>query len=254
MMTKIPGIHEMPQVLRARGYRLYTKDNRRLIDLWLNGGTAVLGHTPPNILRELKSVASRGLYAPFPHFAEGRLLKALSKLLPEYSFRLYAAPPQELTIYKIWRPFTDQKNPFAVLNSPLLELVLPTPLSLCVIAAQSEEQLAALPPNDMLSPLLLTAATRGVYDLIAASPQRANPHLPRTFKALKENTCPWQREGIYLTLKQAPSPEIWTALFDKFLKAGFLLPPTPDLPVILPREMSPGEDVKLAAVLGYTAS
>ncbi len=86
-------LKQMPAILRARAYRLYTKDGRRLIDLWLTGGAAILGHTPPNILREIKNTASRGLYSPFPHFTEGRYLKALSKLFPDRAFRLYAAPP-----------------------------------------------------------------------------------------------------------------------------------------------------------------
>ena len=58
----------VPAVLRARNFRLYTAGGRRLVDLWLNGGAAVLGHTPPALLRELKNTASRGLYAPFPIF------------------------------------------------------------------------------------------------------------------------------------------------------------------------------------------
>jgi len=248
--TDNPLLKQVPQILRARGYRLYTKDNRRLIDLWLNGGAALLGHTPPNILRELKNTASRGLYAPYPHFTEGRLLKALSKLLPEYSFCIYATPPQEFaTLFSngkasLWRPFmtADTSNPF--------HLILPgIQIGLCVIAAKSEEQLAQLPPNELISPIVLATAARGIHDLIA-SPQRAHPHLPRTYKALKADICPWRREGIYLYLKDPPDEKGWAAYFDKFLQAGFLLPPTPEHPVILPGELSDGEDAKLAEMLG----
>jgi hypothetical protein len=38
-------------------------------------------------------------------------------------------------------------------------------------------------------------------------------------------------------------------LFRQFLEAGFLLPPVPSQPVILPGELSPGEDAKLTSVL-----
>jgi len=170
-------MYQIPHVLRARNFRLYLargtsrqKANRRLVDLWLNGGAAVLGHTPPNLLRELKNAASRGLYAPLPHFAESRFLKALSKLLPGRSFRIYAAPPLELASLtgntdldgldgftrikkegerkldanlKLWRPYIDPLNPFAVNDTPILIPVLPgiqtwrgeLPIGLCVIAA-----------------------------------------------------------------------------------------------------------------------
>ena len=254
-------LKQIPVIVRARGFRLYTQKGQRLIDLWLNGGAAVLGHNPPNILRELKNTASRGLYAPFPHFTENRYLKALLKIFPEYSFRLYAAPPPELTklfdsgAAKLWRPYTDPASPFAITleESSIFIPVLPgiqlwreeLPLGLCVTAAKSEEQLTQLPPGDILSPVLLSVAARGIYDILA-DPRRAKPILPRTDKALL-NSSVWRRQGIYITSKE--KPEAWETLFHRFLDAGFLLPPTPLEPAILPGELSDGEDKKLAELL-----
>ncbi|MCL2184382.1 MAG: hypothetical protein FWB86_00815 [Treponema sp.] len=256
----------LPVILRARDYRLYTK-NQRLVDLWLNGGAAIMGHTPSNLLREIKNTASRGLYAPFPHFTEGRLLKALSKLLPAHNFRIYAAPPQELiTLFedgkaKLWRPFKNPEAPFAAdENAPLLILVLPgislwcggLPMGLCVTAQQMHKQSLQLPEGETLSPVLLAAAARGVYDILAA-PQRAKPLLPRIDKICTQQTenkvCIWKREGIYLTLKEEIKTEEWETLFCQFLEAGFLLPPTQSHPLILPGEMSAGEEAKLAGLL-----
>jgi len=277
--NKISLSCRIPMVLRARGFRLYLSDGKRLVDLWLNGGAAVLGHTTPNLLREIKNTASRGLYAPYPHFTEGRFLKALAKLLPEYSFRIYAAPPMEI-LQKIshrdtentkdtedierkketinvnfWRPFINSENPFYIENSQSLFIpVLPgiqtwrdgLPLGLCIVAAKSEEQLSQLPPSDALSPILLAAAARSIHDIIAA-PQRAKPNLPRVKKVLQNSR--WQKQGIYLTLKNKVTAEEWEELFRKFLEAGFLLPPTQAHPIILPGEMSDGEEAKLSAVL-----
>jgi len=256
-------LRQAPVVLRARGFRLYTQGGRhlRLIDLWLNGGAAVLGHTPANMLRELKNAASRGLYAPFPHFTEGRFLKALSRLFPKRCFRLYAAPPPELAALfnsgeaGLWRPFTDPASPFAAEeNSPFFVPVLPgiqlwrgnLPTGLCVVVCESEDRLAQLPPGDILPPVLLAAAARGIHDLFA-SPERAKPTLPRVFKALQKSL--WKCRGIYLYPKEKPENGEWAALFNKFLEAGFLLPPIPSQPLILPGELSPGEDAKLAAML-----
>jgi hypothetical protein len=254
-------LRKIPNVLRARGFRLYLSNGKRLVDLWLNGGVSVLGHTPPNILRELKNTASRGLYAPFPHFAEGRYLKTLSKIFPGRIFRLYAAPPQELSVLfnngdaKLWRPFTDPTDPFAVSeNTPVLIPVLPgiqlwrdgLPFGLCAVVAESENHFANLPESDILSPVLLATATRGIHDLLA-TPERGNLKFPRIEKTLKKK--PWQRKGIYLELKEKPETESWDTLFQKFLEAGFLLPPSPSLPLILPGELSDGEEAKLATVL-----
>jgi hypothetical protein len=252
----------IPVILRARGYHLYTQDGRRLIDLWLNGGAAILGHTPPNVLREIKNTASRGLYAPFPHFTEGRYLKALGKLFPGYVFRLYAGlskktsrgdaetrrtqkEEKDLEI-QLWRPYTNPDKPFEVKEG--LDLFVPVlPFSPYVLAAKTESLLAQFPPGDTLSPVLLAAAARGLYDLLA-TPERAKPVMPKVFKALQSNKT-WKREGIYLSLKKEPTNAEWETLFKKFLDAGFLLPPDPSQPVILPGEMSDGESAKLAAAL-----
>jgi hypothetical protein len=256
----------IPVILRARGYRLYTQDGRRLIDLWLNGGAAILGHTPPNVLREIKNTASRGLYAPFPHFTEGRYLKALAKLFPGYVFRLYAGlsekevraetprclrsnymsrEEKDLEI-QLWRPYTNPDKPFEVKEG--LDLFVPVlPFSPYVLAAKTESLLAQFPPGDTLSPVLLAAAARGLYDLLAA-PERAKPVMPKVFKALQSNKT-WKREGIYLRLKKEPTNAEWETLFKKFLDAVFLLPPDPSQPVILPGEMSDGDAKQLSTAL-----
>ncbi|MCL2759401.1 MAG: hypothetical protein FWD22_04250 [Treponema sp.] len=256
-------MRNIPDVLRARGYRLYLADGRRLVDLWLNGGAAILGHTPQNLLRELKNTASRGLYAPFPHFTEGRYLKSLLKLFPGFSFRFYAAPPQELTALfnsgavKLWRPYENPEKPLSVNDSPFFIPILPgvqtwrdgLPLGLCVVAAktgsaQEKDLLAQLPQNDALSPILFAVAARGVYDILAAK-ERANPKLPQVAKTLKNTSSIWQRQGIYLSLKKKTSSQEWETLFNQFLEAGFLLPPTQNYPLILPGELSDGEEAKL---------
>ena len=254
-----------PTVLRARDFRLYTRDGRRLVDLWQNGGGAILGHTPPSLLREIKNTASRGLYAPFPHFLEGRFIKALSRIFPGRVFRIYAAPVHylensshmEAQRVALWRPFVDSAVPLAVPDThPVLIPVVPgihgwrggLPLGLCVLAIDPDfEGITTLPPGDFLPPVLLAAATRGLYDLIAAACHRAKPVYHRIEKALKDS--PWQRRGIYLTLRDSPSQDEWAALFGQFLKAGFLLPPVSYQPVILPGILSPGEEAKLAEMV-----
>jgi len=279
----MPLLKKIPMVLRARNFRLYLSNGKRLVDLWLNGGAAVLGHTPSNLLRVLKNTAARGLYSPLPHFTEARFIKALSRIFPNRSFRLYAALPQELQSQiknidkhvlngfsrlnnedkksiadvQFWRPFTDPDNPFAVNDeTPLLLPILPgiqtwrdgLPFGLCV-AASSAENLSRLPQSDTFSPILLAAAARGIYNLLAAC-DRAKPSLPKTANAIKNNSR-WERNGIYITLKENITPAEWEALFNKFLEAGFLLPPDPAYPIILPGELSAGEDAKLAKEINF---
>jgi hypothetical protein len=260
----------MPEVLRARGFRLYTKGDGRLVDLWQNNGAAILGHTPPALLRELKNTASRGLFAPYPHFTEGRFIKALARLFPNRDFRLYASPPAALEnlfksgIAALWRPFLDAADPLEVAHNapPVLVPVLPgilnwrngLPQGLCILAiahgfTDSGEALS-LPASELLPPALLALAARGVYDLIAAAPERAKPAFPCIAKALRES--PWQLQGIYLYLRnnaETAQAGAYQTLFSRFLAGGFLLPPGPAYPAILPGELSPGEEAKLANLL-----
>jgi hypothetical protein len=277
MMTEIDNndnefslLRLVPTVLRARDFRLYASGGQRLTDLWQNGGAAILGHTPPLMLRELKNYASRGLYAPHPHFLEARYHKVLSRIFPGRNFRLYAAPPDAVKVLVadgtavLWRPFTDSAAPLAVAENArdprggpsVLIPVVPgiqgwrgnLPLGLCVTAAAPDcEEAVSLPLGEFLPPVLLACAARGLYDLIAAAPERAKPAYPRITKVLKNSR--WLRQGLYLTLRETPSHGEWAALFNRFLEGGFLLPPVPSQPAILPGILSPGEEAKLAALL-----
>ena len=251
----------VPEVLRARDFRLYTKAGR-LVDLWQNNGASVLGHTPPSLLKTLKNTASRGLYAPFPHFMEARYHKALSLIFPNRTFRLYSAPPPELETLVadgsavLWRPFTNTASPLEVPESPkVLIPVVPgiqtwrdgLPFGLCVLAVKDGTEVRE---GDFLPPVLLSAAVRGIYDLISASQARAKPAYPRVEKALKNNAQNfWQYRGIYLTPRQKPSNAEWAVLFRRFLDNGFLLPPDPSQPLILPGVLSPGEEAKLVFLI-----
>jgi hypothetical protein len=299
-----PLLRLVPPVLRARDFRLYTEGGKRLVDLWQNGGAAVLGHTPPALLRELKNSASRGLFTPLPHPLERRFVKALLRLFPGRVFRIYAdetsfrtalgsvcggtfgGKPEDMAFgigfntapgtesgadispprACLWRPFLDPRAPLAVpADAPLLIPVLPgiqdwsagtaLPRGLCILVLDPAcESVSVFPPQDMLSPVLLAAAARGIYNLISAAPLRGVPRCPKIDKALAEKDCPWRRRGIYLMYGRraggnCPDADVWELLFRSFLEEGFLLPPISEQPLILPGVFSPGEEARLARLL-----
>jgi hypothetical protein len=268
MMTNETLLRLLPPVVRARDFRLYAQDGRRLVDLWQNNGAAILGHTHTGILRELKNAAERGLYAPLPHSQERRFLKALGTLLPGMSFRLYRGegallralgtagfpdpaleadmPPSPAPI--LWRPFLGSA---ALTDRPLIP-ILPQPwpdaLSVLALPPIPAGTAPAPPDSQLIPPTILAAATRGVYGLIAATTTRGRLRYPRVEKALDEKK--WRPRGIYLCRGAAPDDEAWAALFRLFLEQGFLLPPVRTQPLILPGALSPGEEAKLADLLG----
>jgi hypothetical protein len=255
-------LRHLPPVLRARGFRLYLNGNRRVVDLWQDNGAAILGHTPPAVLRELKNSAERGLFAPFPHFTEHRFIKALSQLFPGKAIRVYSDKSSlrralAATGIPVDTPVIDPSvsdttiagdtclfrwRPFLPFAWPRGTMLLPTlPWSLSPVALVYDEPLA-LPSSDYIPPLILSAATRAVYDLIAAVPKRREVcHIP--------SASVWQQRGVYCSLTRRLSFADYERLFLRFLDAGFLLPPDQDQPLILPTDLSHGEAAKLDAAL-----
>jgi hypothetical protein len=257
----------VPQVLRARDYHLYIEGRKtvkngelknRLVDLWLYGGKALLGHKPPQVLRELKNSAERGLLSPFPHPLEKRFIKALAQLFPSRSFRIYAdksslnsaidhAAQNNATPF-IWRPFMEKSEKTETLSThPLIIPILPWPLAPQGLVLDSKLD-AQFPVSGVIPPAILAASTRAIYDLLAL-PERGNPKYPKIEKALEAPKHPWKRGGIYLAYGGNIEMPFWETLWKQFLEAGFLLPPTPADPLILPGMLSPGEETKLAALV-----
>ena len=275
----------LPKVLRARDFHLYLeggkRPSRRLMDLWLQGGRAVLGHKPPNVVNELKNAAERGLFTSLPHPMERRFIKALEVFFPGRVFRLYGnedslcraltesdewdetnrANPTEAMPFpdpafpmdnapgklSLWRPFLEP--PPEIDNTPVLIPVLPWPLGPAVLVLEKDFA-ASFPDGELIAPVLLAPAARAIHNLAAAQKAFAENH-PRFLKienALKNS--PWRRRGIYLTVNPDMEKEKYKELFLRFLDGGCLIPPSPREPAILPRTMSAGEEAKLAELLG----
>ena len=235
----------LPRVLRARDFHLYLEGGKRLTDLWLWGGKAVLGHKPPQVLREFKNSAERGLFTPLPHPLEKRFIKALGQVFPGKSFRLYL---DEASLHRAldtagidnianvcrWRPFLDEPDGK---DSLLIYPVLPFTLGPAVLVLDSNAD-SSFPPGELIPPVLLAPATRALYDLAAIlkakSPNRGSPHLPKIERLFSIKSCAnrpdtnaakekdsgagmWRRRGIYLTLDRIMGKDEYTVLFRCFL-------------------------------------
>ncbi|MDR0707027.1 MAG: hypothetical protein LBF60_04005 [Treponema sp.] len=280
-------LDRLPRITRARGFRLYGANEKRYVDLWQAGGAAILGHNPPGVLRELKNTAERGLFAPLPTHVEGRFFKALATLLPCHSFYIYA---DEHSLHRavsgagfsgtdhsirsifdpalggehtearekavsLWRPFLPVED---VPSCPLLAPVLPwhlAPKTLAVRNGAFPFETARPPASDAVSPVILAAAARAVYDLLAeigaASAGARTARLASRFPVLAQAfaSSAWRRKGVYFHYGESLDAGGYSALFQRFLEAGFLLPPAQDQPAILPAVLSSGEEAKLAALV-----
>ncbi|TVQ20331.1 MAG: hypothetical protein EA382_15205 [Spirochaetaceae bacterium] len=81
----------LPRIRRARGYRLYTPDGRRLIDCYQDAGRAILGHRAAGLIRDTKAVIERGCLVPLPSPEAHRARQAIVRLLAACDIRVEEA-------------------------------------------------------------------------------------------------------------------------------------------------------------------
>jgi hypothetical protein len=206
-----------------------------------------MGHKPANVVHDLKNAVDRGLFAPLPNTAARRFTKALGRLFPGKAFKVY----QDWSLvpdYKklpLWRPFYPS-IPGCVYaeEAAAFRPILPFPCAPAVIVCNEENE---YPDGGFLPPFLLAAATRAIYDLLAR-PERGLVRFKRIKEAFRqsETLLNWRIDGIYISPVRADAGKDWTGVFRRFLDSGFLLPPSPLDPLILPGELSPGEESLLA--------
>ncbi len=55
-------LDRLPEINRARGYRLYSSGGRRIVDFYQDGGNAVLGHRLSGISLSMKQVIDKGVF------------------------------------------------------------------------------------------------------------------------------------------------------------------------------------------------
>ncbi|MDR2803666.1 MAG: hypothetical protein LBB22_05190 [Treponema sp.] len=242
---------DLPEITRARGFRLYGNGGLRLVDLWQNGGAAILGHKPSGVVREIKNTAERGLFSPFPHTARRRFTKALERLFPQMAFKVYA-DWRDLPDYQkfpLWRPFHSPLCAQGKEKIPAFRPVLPFSLAPAVIVCEKSDE-HNYPPSNFPSPFMLTAAARAIYDLLSW-PERGIMRFNRVKNALAQPEAQknWRLDGIYIYSARANAEKCWPDMFRRFLDGGFLLPPEAASPIIMPAELSKGEETTLSCLL-----
>lgn len=258
----------VPQIRRARGFRLYTASGKRLVDLWQYGGRASLGHTPPGVLLAIKDAAARGLACPFPGPYLGRLEKLLSRLVPANPVpRVYpdaaaalralggaGLDPQDFLSAPdpatgdlsgrlscaLWRPWLPPPA------APVLRAILPSPWP--VEALLLDEKIASsFPPSSEIAPLTLAPVVRAVTKLLEdreAPPAEYFAPLDEALASTPGGVGPVRR-GPYLSFPGVAEGKPYADLFRRALARGILLSPDPHAPSIIPPDLSPGEKALL---------
>ncbi len=266
-----------PKIVRTRGYKLHDLHGKQYIDLWLADGDALLGHTIPHYTRAIKSTLSRGLFAPYPSIYQGRVEKLLLELFPDFPYVVYL--PKEISLvdaiqrvateqslnptitdmafqtppYKdilLWRPFANKEQSGAgSIDSEYfgaVQLIIP---KLPVVSDVFPKLILARSP---ISSITSSMQSPFVYDGMV----KVLAHLRSALQSVYRMPTPlesaidrlgWQRIGPYV---HTPfSQVVYESFVKSGLERGFFLPPNQETPLILPRELSSGEQAKLIGFL-----
>jgi hypothetical protein len=253
-----PAACSLPRIKRARGYRLYDFGGRRYLDLYQQGGGAVLGHGRAGVMKDVKNVLSRGLASSLASEHAGRFEKALRRLFPAYgTVRFFtcihncldavsAFLGEGIGVEEIFDPglglaFRDQPvsywRPFLPPGSEgspeVMIPILPFTGAGVTAACFRSDSADSISPSNAVPPYLLAGALRGLADLSGFS--RGDTGLERAIHGARG----WRLTGPYLSSLSEESG--YGEIFNSFLQGGVILSPTHPGPSILPAETSPEE-------------
>lgn len=79
----------LPAIQRARGWRLYTAEGGRILDLYADGGRMPLGRRAGSAGKLAKEMIDRGLLSAYPTFWRKRLENQILSWLPDYAGILF---------------------------------------------------------------------------------------------------------------------------------------------------------------------
>ena len=236
---------QLPVAKRALGFRIYGTDGRRYLDLWQDGGFALLGHRPGRLTVELKNVISKGLIAPLPSVYTRRLKRQLQKLYPSHrNIGFLSGLTGNLTVKtRISDPALGQSGSIAFarpfLDTPDSDSLIPIipfrwgdgPVVIC-----SRER-NPVQTSTCLSPILAAGMIWSLHELNRFT-------APDWFQdGFIDKESPWKQRGPYIAPRfdEEEYPEVFRA----FLEEDVVLSPRYSVPSILPGSASTGEITKV---------
>lgn len=237
-------------VKRARGHRIYTQSNERILDLCMDFGRAVIGHRPNGLSLALKNSIERGIYAPYGNKFENRLIKDLNRRFPEYPFVTLLSYEDKTKVISdniidplisiekkgklgYWRPFVDAPDTtHLIILYPLPGLNQTT-----VLVSKERPDLE----SDSVSPVLLSGILRSLndYDMVL---KKFKPESYDLYKSIKNAVV--KPPYIIFNSTKAEYKELCCSA----LKEGVLLNSRNQINV-LPPDYSDGENKKILKVL-----
>ena len=84
---------------RARGSKLYDVDGNEYVDFWIGHYALILGHSPPQVMREVKRQLDNGTHLGTAHELEIALAEQVAKMIPTAQMVRFANSGTEAMMY-----------------------------------------------------------------------------------------------------------------------------------------------------------
>ncbi len=279
----------LPRIRRARGYRLYTPDGRRLIDCYQDAGRAILGHRAAGLIRDTKAAIERGCLVPLPSAQAHRARQAIVRLLAVCDIRveeaqvgLYATRahadaalagagmavagrsqavrdladpdlPADAGPVVVWRPFLRDRDAIAGRCDAIVPTV-PCPSFFSVVPVVFRRRRAG---EAALLPEAILRAVASSADALVRTLRDA-PTESGDARSRPPLMPGFRAVGPYLWPVATPAeldrPDWYRNRFESFLRAGIVISPDARCPSIVPGELSDGERKLLERAAGEAAA
>ncbi|MFW5687990.1 MAG: hypothetical protein ACOC1U_00340 [Spirochaetota bacterium] len=260
----------LPAIRRARGFRLYTSDGRRLLDLWQAGGEAIVGHRGGGIVTAAKRVLDRGVLAPLPSSQQHRLEQAMRALLPafdDYALLVFANRERAA------RALGGGIDGLTGVVDPVVEIARAGDVPAAATGVVTETAVRAravlwrpgldevVQPDAYrrfaaIVPVLATGGMIGAHAVLV----RRDQSVGLTSDLLPEPVLAMLTAGAHALVSFGTRPMVdldgfatvgpyrvpvsdegYDARFRRFLEAGVVISPDPVVPSVVPAELSDGE-------------
>ncbi len=249
-------LDRVPEISRARGYRLYSRGGKRITDFYQEGGRALLGYRVPGMALSIKQALDKGIYPAFRSRYDSRLKKSLISLIGKDVFfsvftdlrGLFSVTGNNIPEYfssqisgksdiSFWHPFSGDSIESLLESFKFVIPVIPFPGSFSpqILLSFSEE----LSEGDPVSPVLLSPLIKVIYRMISLAD--TDPYAVWDDSSIILEKL-WKRKGPYLipVYRRDNHEKIFITLLDM----GYLISPDYDVTSILPGEISEGEKDK----------
>lgn len=213
------------KIKRCRNCYMYTTKGRRLIDMYQEGGRAILGWSFGKAKLTFKNLLDRSLTGSFESAYTCGLAKAVLSLVPHFSSVCVCSKNSLPKDLPLWRPWQE-----SFVSTDIAEVLIPFPWAGdYALVVYTENYKGIIPESLVIPPVLSCAIARSFYDLAQELKNRSEEDFSLYDDIL---SLYFRREGPYLY--PLVSSDNYKDFFKHCLQQGLLISPDYAIPSVVP--------------------